>query len=148
MAETIDLNGGNLTFTGSRTLANLVVDVAGDASIGSQTGTLTLAPSVTIVATGTDNNTSIGPYEIVGLIGEINGVVARIASGAQSQAAGLSEVNNAVGELDRMTQENAAMVEQSTAAARNLEGETKRLADLVKQFRVGASAPAARRRAA
>ena len=55
VAETIDLNGGNLTFTGSRTLANLVVDVAGDASIGSQTGTLTLAPSVTIVATGTAN---------------------------------------------------------------------------------------------
>ena len=93
-----------------------------------------------------DTGASLG--EIVALIAEINGIVARIASGAQSQASGLSQVNTAVGQLDRMTQENAAMVEESTAAARNLEMETQRLAELVKQFRVGASSGMARRRAA
>ena len=86
--------------------------------------------------------------EIVGLIAEINGVVARIASGAQAQASGVSEINAAVGQLDRTTQENAAMVEEATAAAQRLESETRGLAELVAQFRVGAGGPAGRRRAA
>ena len=93
-------------------------------------------------------DTGASLHEIVGLIAEINRVVASIASGAQSQASGVSEINAAVGQLDRTTQENAAMVEEASAAARRLEDETRTLADLVQQFRIGAAEPAARRRAA
>ena len=93
-------------------------------------------------------DTGASLHEIVGLIAEINNVVASIASGAQSQASGVSEINAAVGQLDRTTQENAAMVEEATAAAQRLESETRGLAELVAQFRVGAGGPAGRRRAA
>ena len=93
-------------------------------------------------------DTGASLHEIVGLIAEINNVVASIASGAQSQASGVSEINAAVGQLDRTTQENAAMVEEATAAARRLETETRTLADLVQQFHIEAASPAGRRRAA
>ncbi len=86
-----------------------------------------LSTSGTQVAAGVKRVGDAGASlsEIVGLIAEINGVVARIASGAQAQASGVSEINAAVGQLDRTTQENAAMVEEATAAARRLESETR-----------------------
>jgi len=79
---------------------------------------------------------------IIGQVSEINGVVDEIAASALEQATGLQEVNKAVNQMDRVTQQNAAMVEETTAAARALAGETVTLSQQVRQFKLGAPAPA------
>jgi len=73
--------------------------------------------------------------EIVGRIGEINALVAEIASSAEQQAQSLQHINGAVLEMDRMTQQNAAMVEQSTAATRALNTEADCMMELVSAFK-------------
>ena len=73
---------------------------------------------------------------IVGRIGELAELVARIAKGADEQSSGLQQVNIAVGEMDSVTQQNAAMVEQSTAAARGLADQAAALAHHVERFRL------------
>ncbi len=45
--------------------------------------------------------------------------------------------------MDQVTQQNAAMVEQATAAAHSLREETDALSDLIAQFQVGDTGPAA-----
>ena len=75
---------------------------------------------------------------IVGRIGELAELVARIAKGADEQSSGLQQVNIAVGEMDAVTQQNAAMVEQSNAAARGLEDQAAALAHHVERFRLSA----------
>ena len=82
---------------------------------------------------------------IVTRVGEINGLIADIATAASSQASSLQQVNSAVGDMDRMTQQNAAMVEQSTAASRSLAGEAESLMSMVAQFRTGDEGGASRR---
>jgi methyl-accepting chemotaxis protein/methyl-accepting chemotaxis protein-1 (serine sensor receptor) len=74
---------------------------------------------------------------IVEKIGEINAVVADIASGALEQAAGLQQINQAINHMDQVTQQNAAMAEEATAAAQSLAGEGEQLKRLVEQFDVG-----------
>jgi methyl-accepting chemotaxis protein len=69
-------------------------------------------------------------------IGEVNGLIADIANGTETQATNLRQVNEAVTDMDKMTQQNAAMVEESTAAARNLAGEADELALLVARFQL------------
>ncbi len=76
---------------------------------------------------------------IVGQVGAATEQVSTIAAMAAAQASKLEEVNASVGAMDQMTQQNAAMVEQSTAAARNLSEQASRLAEMVAQFRTGAS---------
>ena len=73
--------------------------------------------------------------EIVGRIGEINTLVAEIASSAEQQAQSLQQINGSVLEMDRMTQQNAAMVEQSTAATRALNTEADCMMGLVSAFK-------------
>ena len=86
-------------------------------------------------------------------IAQINVIVSEIAASAREQSTGLGEVNSAVNQMDQVTQQNAAMVEQSTAASHAIADETKTLADLVANFRTGATArnvspvPAASKRA-
>ncbi|WP_242416066.1 methyl-accepting chemotaxis protein [Sphingomonas panni] len=75
---------------------------------------------------------------IVGRIGELAELVARIAKGADEQSSGLQQVNIAVGEMDAVTQQNAAMVEQSNAAARGLADQAAALAHHVERFRLSA----------
>ena len=70
-------------------------------------------------------------------VGEINNVVADIASGANEQSAALGGVNAAINQMDQATQQNAAMVEQSTAASHSLSQETVQLSGLIGQFQVG-----------
>lgn len=75
--------------------------------------------------------------KIVVQVGEINGIVAEIASSAQEQKTGLEQVNTAVGEMDQMTQQNAAMVEESTAASHSQARETDELSHLISRFKLG-----------
>jgi methyl-accepting chemotaxis protein len=69
-------------------------------------------------------------------IGEVNGLIADIAAGAETQAVNLKQVSAAVNDMDKMTQQNAAMVEESSAAARSLASEADELSSLVTQFRL------------
>ena len=73
---------------------------------------------------------------IVTQVGEINGLVAEIATSAQEQATGINEVNTAVNQMDQMTQQNAAMVEESTAGSHALAQEASELTRLMKMFTV------------
>lgn len=82
---------------------------------------------------------------IVGRVAEIDGLVSEISASAQEQATGLQQVNTAVNQMDQVTQQNAAMVEQSTAASHSLAHEAGVLAASVGRFRLGQTAPAARR---
>jgi len=77
---------------------------------------------------------------IVAQIAEISGVVDEIAASSREQASGLGQVNIAVNQMDQVVQQNAAMVEQSTAASHALAREAADLAQLMRQFRIAASA--------
>jgi methyl-accepting chemotaxis protein len=84
---------------------------------------------------------------IISSIGEVDGLVADIATSAEQQAAGLQQVNTAVTEMDGVTQQNAAMVEEATAAARSLAAEADQLATQIGRFKLGETAAAAPRSA-
>ena len=77
---------------------------------------------------------------IIGKVGEINTLIADIATGAEEQSTSLHEVNAAVNQMDEAVQQNAAMAEESTAASRSLMSEAANLAALVAQFRLGRAA--------
>jgi methyl-accepting chemotaxis protein len=79
---------------------------------------------------------------IISSIGEVDGLVADIATSAEQQAAGLQQVNTAVTEMDGVTQQNAAMVEEATAAARSLAAEADQLAREIGRFKLGETAAA------
>lgn len=76
---------------------------------------------------------------IVTSVGEINTVVASIASSAKEQALGLSQVNTAVSQMDQVTQQNAAMVEEATAATRTLQQQTDDLSAQVARFQTSSN---------
>jgi len=74
---------------------------------------------------------------IIASIGEVDGLVADIATSAEQQASGLQQVNTAVAEMDGVTQQNAAMVEEATAASRSLAAEADALAREIGRFQLG-----------
>ena len=74
---------------------------------------------------------------IVAKVGEIDALVASIASSARAQAAGLEDVNGAVTQMDHIVQQNAAMVEEATAAAQLMNADAGTLGGLMRQFKVG-----------
>jgi len=76
---------------------------------------------------------------IVTEVQEVSVNVTAIVDAVKEQSATLQEINHAVTSVDQATQQNAAMVEESTAASHSLAQETAVLADLIGQFKVGAS---------
>ncbi len=52
--------------------------------------------------------------EIVAGIGEVSGIVSRIAAAARQQTGGIDQVDRAVAEMDKVTQQNAASAEESS----------------------------------
>ncbi|MBO9711613.1 methyl-accepting chemotaxis protein [Sphingomonas sp.] len=74
---------------------------------------------------------------IAGDVGEVHGLLGRIAEDNQAQSTAITEISSAIGSMDRATQQNAAMVEQTSAAARNLSGEVNGLAEQARRFNVG-----------
>jgi methyl-accepting chemotaxis protein len=50
----------------------------------------------------------------------------------------IKQANAAIAEIDQARQQSAALSEQTTAASRSLANESVRLAEMVRQFRVGA----------
>jgi methyl-accepting chemotaxis protein len=71
---------------------------------------------------------------IVHKAGDLSGMIADIAAGANRQAVAIVQVNSAIAELDKATQQNAALVEESTAASHSLANESGRLSSVVERF--------------
>ena len=82
------------------------------------------------------SETGAALQRIIASIGEVDGLVADIATSAEQQATGLQQVNTAVAEMDGVTQQNAAMVEQATAASRSLAAEADQLAQQIARFKL------------
>lgn len=80
---------------------------------------------------------------IVSEVQEVNRHVGAIVTATREQSVGLQEINTAVNNMDQGTQKNAAMVEEQTAASHALAREAMALNELLQQFRLGNSAPAA-----
>ncbi|MGI8398195.1 methyl-accepting chemotaxis protein (plasmid) [Agrobacterium deltaense] len=72
----------------------------------------------------------------------VSGAIAEIAISAQDQAASLHQVSAAAVQMDKVTQQNAGMVEETTAATQNLLLETTQLAEMMREFKTAAGAPA------
>lgn len=73
---------------------------------------------------------------IAGDVGEVNNLLAGMASDNRAQSSAITEITAAVSSMDRATQQNAAMVEETSAAARNLTEEVGNLANAAAQFNV------------
>jgi methyl-accepting chemotaxis protein len=73
---------------------------------------------------------------LVGNAGQVNALLATIATGIDEQARGVAETTGAVQDLDRSTQQNAALVEQSAAAASALKDQAQALVQRVARFRL------------
>ena len=84
---------------------------------------------------GLVNNAGEALDQIIGRIGEINGIVAGIASAASDQSGGLREVNAAIASMDTITQQNAAMVEETSAQTLTLREEVERLVSALRSFK-------------
>ncbi|WP_156420850.1 methyl-accepting chemotaxis protein [Aureimonas sp. AU22] len=108
-----------------------------------------ISSSASQVSIGVDLVSASGSSleDIVAKVGDVSGIVSRIAESASDQARRLKEVASAADQMDHVTQQNAAMVEETTAAAKALTDETERLAALTRRFRIRsaiAAPPAAR----
>jgi methyl-accepting chemotaxis protein len=86
--------------------------------------------------------------EIVSGSEKVNDIVAEIAASSAEQAKGISQINTALGQVNQITQQNAANSEESAAAAEQLSAQAGQLADMVGQFRIGATADVANGNAA
>ena len=84
---------------------------------------------------GLVNNAGDALAKIIVRIGEINEIVAKIASAAADQSGGLREVNTSVASMDQITQRNAAMVEESSAQTATLQEEAGRLVQALQGFK-------------
>jgi methyl-accepting chemotaxis protein len=84
---------------------------------------------------GLVNNAGDALGKIIVRIGEINEIVAKIASAAADQSGGLREVNISVQSMDQITQRNAAMVEESSAQTATLREEAGRLVQALQGFK-------------
>lgn len=80
--------------------------------------------------------------QILSSVGDINELVAEIASSSNEQSIGISEINTAVNQMDQSTQQNAAMVEETTAACHAMSQETAEVVELVSRFKTSDEAEA------
>jgi methyl-accepting chemotaxis protein len=75
-------------------------------------------------------------------VGELRGLLDRIVSAAEQQAAALAEVNAGMGEMDGLTQRNAATVQKTNATVRSFSEDVQQLVNHVTRFRIEATAGA------
>ena len=103
-----------------------------------------IGASVDKVSAGTELVTQAGKTmgEIVDNVVRVRDMIGEIASASGEQADGVNQINSAVSNLDQLTQQNAALVEESAAAASSMNEQAERLAEVVRVFRVDASAAA------
>ncbi len=96
-----------------------------------------ISQSTTQVQTGVGlvNTTGEVLQNIIVRIGEINDIVAGIATAAADQSSGLREVNTAIAAMDTNTQQNAAMVSQTSTQTSHLREEVERLCRALRGFK-------------
>jgi PAS domain S-box-containing protein len=81
---------------------------------------------------------STGIGEFVGLVGQIDEVVQRIARASTEQHRGMQRLRDAVDRVDGVVRENAASAEESSSAAEELAAQAEELAQLLGKFRLAA----------
>lgn len=74
--------------------------------------------------------------EIVAQVGQVSGIIARIAEASREQEAGIGEINQAVAQIDNATQSNAALVEEAAAASGSLQQLAGDLTQVVSVFTI------------
>ncbi|SMD04416.1 methyl-accepting chemotaxis protein [Rhizobium sp. RU36D] len=96
-----------------------------------------ISQSTTQVQSGVGlvNTTGEVLQNIIVRIGEINDIVAGIATAAADQSSGLREVNAAIAAMDTNTQQNAAMVSQTSTQTSHLREEVERLCRALRGFK-------------
>jgi len=72
--------------------------------------------------------------EIVRSVGEVNVMVAEIATASKEQAQGVSEINKAMNQMDQVTQANAASSQDAAASAERLRGQSTMLSQIIFQL--------------
>jgi methyl-accepting chemotaxis protein len=73
---------------------------------------------------------------LVDAVGNVNDIVAEIATASHEQSAGIDQVGKAVMQMDSVTQQNAALVEEATAAAESLMQQAVSLGELLARYTV------------
>ncbi|MFO0582618.1 MAG: methyl-accepting chemotaxis protein [Anaeromyxobacter sp.] len=74
---------------------------------------------------------------IVSGVGEVTGLVEKIAAATGDQAKGVAGVGQSILEMDKVTQQNAASAEESSSAAAELSSQAATLQALVNEFKLG-----------
>ncbi len=107
-----------------------------------------IANSTTHVSSGVELVSRAGEAltSIVAKVGEIDTLVATIATSANGQAATLGDVNKMMAQIDQIVQQNTGLSEETTAAAQAMKTEASRLDTLLRHFSVD-QAPQSLRRA-
>ena len=75
---------------------------------------------------------------IIDKVGEIDALVAGIATSAKDQAANLEQVNGALDHMKGAIQQNAAMAQETKVAVLGLDSDAESLAGLIERFGEGA----------
>lgn len=101
--------------------------------------------SVEKAARGTEvaNRTSAVLDEIVGGITKVSDLVKEISVASNEQAQGIAEVTSGLNQIDQVTQRNTASAEESAAAAETLNSQAMQLQQMLGQFRLRNTLPAA-----
>ncbi|MCD0271559.1 HAMP domain-containing protein [Xanthomonas campestris pv. campestris] len=86
--------------------------------------------------------------DIVSSVQRVTDIMGEISAASQEQSAGIEQVNLTITQMDESTQQNAALVEEATAAANAMQQQAQQLDDAVSSFRVTATVPSLRARAA
>lgn len=81
--------------------------------------------------------------EIVRSVGEVNVMVAEIATASKEQAQGVSEINKAMNQMDQVTQANASSSQDAAAGAERLRDQSHRLSGIVAELSLAVEGGAA-----
>jgi hypothetical protein len=80
--------------------------------------------------------------EIVDSIKRVTDIMGEISDATREQTLGIEQINEAIGQMDQTTQQNASLVEEAAAASETMQQQAARLAEAVRVFRLGETAPA------
>jgi methyl-accepting chemotaxis protein len=74
--------------------------------------------------------------QIVLSVGQVAGIMSKIAVASHEQSAGIEQVNQAISQMDAATQQNAALVGQAVAAAESMQQQARGMMQEVGAFRL------------
>ena len=97
-----------------------------------------ISASNTLIAQGVEGMQQAGLTieNVVSAVGDVSGMMGKIADGASSQSAGIGRVNEALNDLDIVTKENARQAEASAEAAQDMSSNAAVLGRTLEVFRI------------